>query len=144
MRLWSLSPSYLDRLGLLGVWREALLAQQVLAGRTEGYQHHPQLNRFQSQENPLSAIGTYLKHIAQEAQSRSYQFDTELIIRPKSHPAIPVTRGQLNFERTHLLKKLHARDPERYMMLDDILHPDPHPSFTVIPGPVASWERGTV
>ena len=30
MRLWSLSPRYLDRMGLLAVWRESLLAQSVL------------------------------------------------------------------------------------------------------------------
>lgn len=144
MRLWSLSPTYLDRLGLLGVWREALLAQQVLAGRTKGYQHHPQLIRFRNQRDPLSAIGTYLGHIAHEAQMRSYQFDTGLIIKPNPYPAIPVTRGQLQFERAHLLKKLHKRDPARYMKLQDIPAPEPHPSFTVTPGPVASWEKGSV
>jgi hypothetical protein len=30
MRLWSIHPKYLDRQGLLGVWREGLLAQKVL------------------------------------------------------------------------------------------------------------------
>lgn len=30
MRLWSLHPHYLDRMGLLAVWRESLLAQSVL------------------------------------------------------------------------------------------------------------------
>jgi hypothetical protein len=30
MRLWSLHPKYLDKLGLLGLWREGLLAQKVL------------------------------------------------------------------------------------------------------------------
>lgn len=30
MRLWSLHPKYLDRMGLLAVWREGLLAQSVL------------------------------------------------------------------------------------------------------------------
>lgn len=143
MRLWSLSPKYLDRMGLLGVWREALLAQQVLAGRTKGYQHHPQLIRFQNQADPLSAIGTYLTHIAHEAQMRSYQFDTGLIIHPEPYPAIPVTRGQLGFERSHLLNKLQERDEEQYKKLQEIPDPQPHPSFTVIPGAVAFWEKGT-
>ena len=35
MRLWSLNPKYLDTQGLLAVWREALLAQQVLRGKTK-------------------------------------------------------------------------------------------------------------
>ncbi len=46
MRLWSLHPKYLDAKGLVALWREALLAQAVLAGRTRGYRHHPQLARF--------------------------------------------------------------------------------------------------
>ena len=41
MRLWSLSPKYLDRQGLLAVWREALLAKKVLEGKTKGYKNHP-------------------------------------------------------------------------------------------------------
>lgn len=34
MRLWSLHPKYLDTKGLLAVWRETLLAQNVLLGHT--------------------------------------------------------------------------------------------------------------
>ena len=34
MRLWSLHPGYLDARGLVALWREALLAQVVLAGET--------------------------------------------------------------------------------------------------------------
>ena len=39
------------------MWREALLAQAVLRGRTIGYVHHPQLARFRSQASPLGAVG---------------------------------------------------------------------------------------
>ena len=46
MRLWSLHPAQLDRVGLVACWREALLAQQVLRGRTRGYRAHPQLASF--------------------------------------------------------------------------------------------------
>ena len=37
MRMWSLHPHHLDRAGLVACWRESLLAQAVLAGRTRGY-----------------------------------------------------------------------------------------------------------
>jgi len=47
MRLWTVHPRYLDPKGLVAAWREALLAQKVLAGATRGYRHHPQLVRFQ-------------------------------------------------------------------------------------------------
>ncbi len=43
MRLWTLHPKHLDPQGLVALWREALLAQAVLRGRTVGYRHHPQL-----------------------------------------------------------------------------------------------------
>jgi hypothetical protein len=36
MRLWSLHPSILDRMALVAVWREGLLAQKVLQGLTKG------------------------------------------------------------------------------------------------------------
>ena len=53
MRLWSLHPSYLDRIGLTACWREGLLARAVLQGRTVGYRNHPQLERFRAQPEPL-------------------------------------------------------------------------------------------
>ncbi|HET8644201.1 MAG TPA: pyrimidine dimer DNA glycosylase/endonuclease V, partial [Vicinamibacteria bacterium] len=46
MRIWTLHPRYLDARGLVALWREALLAQAVLRGRTRGYTRHPQLARF--------------------------------------------------------------------------------------------------
>jgi hypothetical protein len=49
MRLWTVHPRYLDARGLVAAWREALLAQAVLAGATRGYRHHPQLDRFRAQ-----------------------------------------------------------------------------------------------
>ncbi|WP_231550706.1 pyrimidine dimer DNA glycosylase/endonuclease V [Actinomyces polynesiensis] len=81
MRLWSLHPVYLDGKGLVACWREALLAQAVLAGRTTGYTHHPQLRRFRGTPDPLAAIGAYLEGLAAEATRRGYHFDTSRIIR---------------------------------------------------------------
>ncbi|MEM0014984.1 MAG: pyrimidine dimer DNA glycosylase/endonuclease V [Zestosphaera sp.] len=57
MKLWSLHPKHLDRVGLLALWREGLLAQKVLQGLTKGYRHRPQLERFKRTENPLLYIG---------------------------------------------------------------------------------------
>ncbi|MPV37867.1 pyrimidine dimer DNA glycosylase/endonuclease V [Georgenia subflava] len=82
MRLWSLDPQYLDRQGLTACWREALLAQAVLAGRTRGYLNHSQLHRFRAQADPVAAVGAYLVGIAAEATTRGYRFDTGRIDRP--------------------------------------------------------------
>ena len=73
--MWSLHPSLLDRQGLIACWREALLAQAVLAGRTAGYRHHPQLTRFREAQDPMAAIGAYLMELADEATARGYRFD---------------------------------------------------------------------
>lgn len=37
MRIWSLHPKYLYTKGLVALWRETLLAKDVLEGKTKGY-----------------------------------------------------------------------------------------------------------
>lgn len=56
MRLWSIHLSYLDVKGLVALWREGLLAQNVLLGNTKGYKNHPPLIRFKDTKNPVGAI----------------------------------------------------------------------------------------
>jgi len=79
MRIWSLHPKYLDAKGLVALWRETILAQKVLEGKTKGYKNHPQLNRFKNTDNPVGAIAVYLKYVAEEADKRGYNFDSNKI-----------------------------------------------------------------
>ena len=146
MRLWSLHPRHLDRQGLLAVWREGPLAQAVLLGNTKGYTNHPQLERFRSCENPQGAIGSYLTAIADEAASRSYKFDAAKIIHTSTTIQLTVTTGQLNFEKQHLLRKVQQRNPHETERIARLTEPtiDAHPIFDIIPGAVASWERGNL
>jgi len=95
MRLWTVHPWYLDPKGLVAAWREALLAQKVLAGATKGYRHHPQLVRFQEQPDALAAIASFLAGIADEAETRGYRFDATKIPLCRCRGRIPETRGQL-------------------------------------------------
>lgn len=142
MRLWSLHPQYLDRQGLVACWREALLAQAVLAGRTSGYRRHPQLHRFATCPEPLAAIGSYLGRLADEADGRGYRFDRTRIDRGGAAAVtLPVTTGQLRHERAHLLGKLRLRSPDWVDPLSQADPPSPHPSFTVVPGGIEPWER---
>lgn len=146
MRLWSLHPRYLDRQGLVAGWREGLLAQAVLLGRTKGYTSHPQLERFRSCEDPPAAIGAFLTAIAIEAAARGYKFDSTKINRHDGNTRLTVTDGQLDFERRHLLAKVKARNPEdtaRIALLSS-QSSDAHPMFDVIPGAVETWERGSL
>lgn len=145
MRLWSLRPDYLDRQGLTACWREALLAQAVLAGRTTGYRNHSQLQRFRLVADPLAAVGDYLWGVADEADTRSYRFDRSRIIDPPSGrphgPLIAVTAGQLEHEWDHLMAKLRRRSPDWAARWQDTDQPHPHPLFRSVPGPVEPWER---
>lgn len=141
MRIWSLHPTYLDRQGLIACWRETLLAQAVIAGRTKGYRNHPQLDRFRAAPEPLAAIGCYLHKLADEADLRGYRFDRSRIVAPPTPTgveAIEVTLGQLDLERRHLLAKLAVRTPEAATLPEVV---EPHPLFRVVPGGVAEWER---
>ena len=140
MRLWSIHPSYLDVKGLVALWREGLLAQKVLLGRTQGYRNHPQLNRFKASRDPVAAIATYLTYVADEADRRGYQFNRKKIIGKRSNNKIAVTRGQVQFEFEHLLKKLRTRDPEQYKRLKSMQRIKTHPLFTKIKGGVENWE----
>ncbi len=144
MRIWSLHPRYLDRQGLTACWREALLAQAVLEGGTRGYTRHPQLERFRAEPDPLAAIGDYLAAVADEASARGYRFDRSKVHR-RGDPSrrIDVTSGQLELEWWHLRQRLSLRSPEYAERWSGIERPDPHPLFTVVDGPVATWERST-
>jgi hypothetical protein len=145
MRLWSVHPRYLDRQGLTACWREGLLAQAVLLGRTRGYRQHPQLVRFRSQADPAAAVGAYLLAVAAEAAERGYRFDLARVERadPEAaavQPRIPVTAGQVAHEWEHLTAKLQARSPDQATALVGVM-PEVHPLFVVVPGGVEAWER---
>ena len=142
MRLRTLHPRHLDPQGLVALWREALLAQAVLFGRTRGYTRHPQLQRFAEHAAPLDAVGAYLTAVAEEASARGYRFDASKIDRPSAQAApITATTGQIEHEWRHLGAKLAARNPEWHARWGAAGQPATHPLFNVAPGPVQDWER---
>jgi hypothetical protein len=126
-------------MGLVALWREGLLAQKVLRGKTKGYRFHPQLNRFRATKNPVSAIGTYLWAVAAEAKARGYNFDVTKIVSRSRTIRISVTVGQLKFERKHLACKLKTRDPAKYRILKKTKLA-PHSMIRVVSGGIEQWE----
>ncbi len=142
MRLWSISLKYLDSKGLVALWREGLLAQNVLRGQTKGYKNHPQLNRFKTSEDPILAISTYLKYVLKEADKRNYNFNKNKIYKKESKKIIKikVTTGQLEYEFNHLLNKLKKRDPNLYKKIKDIKKIPSHPLFKIVKGDIEDWE----
>src|SRR6185312_5253678 len=140
MRLWTVHPKYLDAKGLVALWREALLAQKVLRGKTKGYRHHPQLIRFQAHAKPVAAVAAFLKAVHDEATRRGYEFDASKIARFTEVIVLEETDGQLLYEWTHLCGKLKQRAPNVLASHKDVSSPEPHPIFRLIKGEVRAWE----
>jgi len=153
MRLWSIHPKYLDRFGLLAVWREGLLAQKVLAGQTRGYKHHSQLIRFNGYRS-LYLISKYLWNIWIEGQKRKYNFIWQKIWYGQDKLSsvddiLIVTKGQLQYEIEHLQRKLKVRAIEQftanlysiYTKDMNIIKIEPNPLFKVVDGNIENWER---
>src|SRR5690606_40792731 len=120
MRIWSVHPKYLDTKGLVALWRETLLAQYVLDGRTKGYKNHPQLIRFKALEFPSEGINQYLTEVYLEAEKRGYKFDRNKINWEFTPVQIHVTKGQIIYEMEHLLKKLQVRDLKKYEEMNQL------------------------
>ena len=116
-----------------------MLAQKVLLGQTKGYRFHPQLERFRERKNPVAAISTYLWAVVDEASARGYNFDDSKIAMKRQAVSIPVTRGQLEFEREHLMRKLRVRDQAKFRMLR-AARLRPHPMLRVVAGGTETWE----
>jgi len=125
----------------VALWREALLAQKVLANQTKGYKNHPQLIRFKQAPKPLEAMGYYLTIVQQQATERGYNFDaTKIVNSPiNSPPTINVTSAQLQYEYEHLRAKVKIRAPQ--LELKECENIIPHPLFTKVNGKVEHWER---
>ncbi len=138
MRLWSLHPKLLDRIGLVALWRETLLAKKVLLGETKGYKNHPQLERFK--DLPITAINTYLFFIHEESQDRNYNFNYDKVGKTDLKIKIDLTDQQLKYEFNHLIKKLEIRDENKFNEIKN-LKQEPHPIFNLVKGKIADWER---
>jgi len=140
MRIWSLHPKYLDAKGMVALWRETLLAKNVLQNKTKGYKHHPQLNRFKESKYPLAAINLYLSFVYKEAVERGYNFDKKKFSKSSKRIKLQVTSGQIDYEVKHLLKKLKIRDPKKFKELKSVKVFESHPLFKVIHGEIEIWE----
>lgn len=141
MRLWSIHPKYLDTQGLLGLWREGLLAQKVLLGETRGYKNHPQLIRFKRTSDPVLYLGTYLYYVYMEGVRRGYSFNKDKIVKYDLTLRMPVTEGQINYEFHYLLEKLKIRNPKMYAELLQVKIIETNPIFFVVKGGIEEWEK---
>lgn len=140
MRIWSLHPKYLDTKGLVALWRETLLAKNVLEGNTKGYRNHPQLTRFKNSNNPLQSINQYLEAVYLESLERGYHFNKNKFSVESDPVTLTVSKGQIEYEIQHLLKKLETRDLPKYDRLLAETNIESHPLFKIIIGEIEAWE----
>ncbi len=143
MRLWSIHPRYLDAKGLVGLWREGLLAQKILCGESSAYAKHPQLIRFRAATDPQAAIAAYLTEVWEEGNRRGYRFDRKRIRKCGKAAPLPVTEGQIEFERRWLESKLKRRCPSKLCGLPSE-RAKCHPSFFIVRGGKERWEKGNL
>ena len=141
MRIWSIHPKYLDSKGLVALWRETLLAKNVLENKTKGYKNHPQLTRFKESKEALACIDQYLSEVYKEAEKRSYRFNKNKINQRFTTLTLTVTTGQLDFEIDHLKRKLKLRDRKKLKELTAVKNFESHPLFRIIEGEIESWEK---
>jgi hypothetical protein len=123
----------------VALWREALLAQAVIRGRTRGYRHHPQLCRFRESSFPRSAINAYLSDVYAEATIRGYNFDRSKLVRVGVRPRLTATQDQLLFEWDGCSENF-AFETWQPIGHRQIVDPAAHPIFDIEPGPISEWE----
>lgn len=140
MRIWSLHPKYLDTKGLVALWRETLLAKNILEGNTKGYKNHPQLIRFKKSKYPLHSINRYLEVVYQESLNRGYHFNKNKFSILHESITLTVTDGQVEFEMQHLRNKLKIRDVSGYERFLEGKNIEPHPLFRIVKGEIEAWE----
>ena len=143
MRLWTISFKYLDAKGLVALWREALLAKNVLAGLTKGYKNHSQLDRFYAYENALEAINAYLAGVYTQACARGYKFDVAKVgeFDERNLAKIAVTHGQIEYEFAFLQEKLKSRDIKAYERNLSVKNIEIIGVFEEVAGGIEPWEK---
>ncbi len=107
--------------------------------KTKGYRNHPQLIRFKSQKNPIKFINAYLNNLYLEAKKRDYNFNSKKINKTTRNK-LEVANKQLEYEFTHLLKKLRIRDPKKFREIKNTKRILPNPLFKIKKGQVEIWE----
>ena len=131
MRLWGMHPKYLDTKGLVALWREALLAREVLKGKTKGWTKHPQLDRFRAHPDPVAAMNSYLLYVWEEGDRRGYSFNKRKLGKKFSDRKVHTSRAYFLKEIKDLKSKLRKRAPSLYRKFLKVKRVEPHPFMVV-------------
>lgn len=147
MRLWSLHPRYLDKVGVVACWSEGLGGLRALQGRQKMHRNHPQLERFKATGVSEYSLYIYLDTLWRVQRSAQLDYSKLDPLVPgyvllRTLPTLPVTTGQIAYEQWLLYTKLRGRDERAAGRIlcptDEVVL---HPMFYSVPGPVEAWER---
>lgn len=131
MNLWSLHPKYLDKQGLMSLWREGLAAQKILAENLPIRTPMPMLEEFKKSGNPIKAIGSYLSMVASEGSRQGYKLNHEKILCPNFDAEfIEIKPEQIIFEMDFLKNKLKKRNVKKYYEVAQSSTVDINPVFS--------------
>lgn len=140
MSLWVVHPKYLDKQGLVSVWREGLRAQKILSGETACSSNQMLVRQFAADPQPMKAIGAYLSFIAAEGARRGYKFGHEKIKCPNfDETAVPLEPKDLVFEMKDLRRRLKARDKDKWRETVKVEKIEPHPGLRGSVMPMSKW-----
>ena len=138
MKLWTFHPRYLDTCGLTGLWREAIMAQNILIklmqGKLVGYTNHPELNKIRNIGESIfweGAIRVYLDEIYKESVLRKHSFNQYKIRASRGfllNVEIWLSEEQLRQEEETIKERMAVRSPGRYQEVKDLQF-EPHPLF---------------
>lgn len=147
MRLWSLSPKYLDPLGLSRNYFEGLRGYNTLIGLTKIWKNHSQLVRFKKYE-PISYLSFYLLNVLEEAKTRDLYWSKQSVLEPITidyTQSMSVTEGQIEYEINWLLNKLKNRQKVHQKYIDllefERKNVELHPIFYKVSGDIEPWEK---
>lgn len=142
MRLWSLHPMYLDKIGAVAQWKEGLQAIASEIGISKMFKNHPQKKRFKN----VDQIKDYLYWLYVLRQD--INFNEDLLFKynktrsPLEVKVIPVNSGQIAYEQWFLFTKLMGRNRELAIKLlvptDKLIL---HPMLYKVNGPIHEWEK---
>ena len=78
--------------------------------------------------------------VYENSLGRGYNFNKNKVNPDFIPTKLTVTDKQLKYEMEHLLKKLKARDQERFHKLSLRIRIDANPLFRIIDGEIEEWE----
>ena len=117
MRVWDLSPGYLNRQSLLGEHRELHGIYSILVNRRTGYSRHPETLRWAGRE---AALVCRHAHLVAEMRLRGYTDRTPLAAA-ELEPAWPETFVTAPCDQITLLRtKYVGRDKGRIALPRDV------------------------